>query len=219
MNILHVFSGGLDSTALLCKLLGDGHCVHTVHFQYGSKHNKQELESIKEICAIMQLPEPMIVNLGFIDKVFCSSLLSSGESIPEGHYEEESMKSTVVPFRNGIFTSIAIGIAESHGYDCVTLAVHQGDHAIYPDCRKDFFQPMSEASFAGTYSHVLVDTPFIDFDKSEIVKIGDSYATPFGSTWTCYKGGFRHCGVCGACTERKEAFVNAGVVDPTIYAK
>jgi 7-cyano-7-deazaguanine synthase len=152
-----------------------------------------------------------------MDELFASDLLKSGGEIPEGHYEAENMKQTVVPFRNGILLSIAAGFAESIGAEGLVIAAHSGDHAIYPDCREDFMKPMSEAIAAGTYADLQVLRPFIDQRKEDIAAVGAKLGIDFSQTWSCYKGGDLHCGKCGTCVERKEAFALAGLVDPTVY--
>jgi 7-cyano-7-deazaguanine synthase len=156
--------------------------------------------------------------LDFVDRLFSSALLASGGAIPEGHYEEENMRQTVVPFRNGIMLSIAAGVAESIGADAVLIAAHAGDHAIYPDCREPFMQAMSDAIRLGTFAGVEVLRPFIALNKAQIAQRGAACGVDFAQTWSCYKGGDLHCGRCGTCVERREAFLLAGFNDPTIYA-
>ena len=157
------------------------------------------------------------IRLDFIDRLFQSDLLKSGGDIPDGHYAEESMKQTVVPFRNGIMLSIATGFAESIGAGAVVIAAHSGDHAIYPDCREPFMESMATAMVRGTYANIHLSRPFIDMDKTAIVRRGTELGVDFAKTWSCYKGGEIHCGTCGTCVERREAFQLAGVDDPTVY--
>ena len=149
---------------------------------------------------------------------FQSSLLKGGDEIPEGNYNDENMKSTVVPFRNGIMLSIACGLAESNGLTQVMLANHFGDHAIYPDCREGFVNAMSQAMQEGTYEHIRIVAPYTTFTKSEIARRGKRLGINYAETWSCYKGGEKHCGKCGTCTERKEALRDAGIEDPTEYS-
>lgn len=217
MKVLVVLSGGMDSTTALAKVRDEGHeIVGAVNFQYGSKHNSNELQAVAKI-ALHYGIDLRIIALDFINALFKSDLLKSGGPIPDGHYADESMKRTVVPFRNGIMLSIAAGYAESIGAEAIVLGNHFGDHAIYPDCRESFSKPMREAIKEGTYARIELYTPFQDVDKTEIARIGDRLHVPFEITWTCYKGGEKHCGKCGSCTERREAFQLAGVKDPTIY--
>jgi 7-cyano-7-deazaguanine synthase len=144
-------------------------------------------------------------------------LLKSGGAIPDGHYEEPSMKSTVVPFRNGIMLAVSCGLAESLEADALVIAAHSGDHAIYPDCREPFMEAMAAAMKHGTYASIELLRPFIDCDKTEIVRRGEALTVDYAMTWSCYKGGEIHCGKCGTCVERQEAFRLAGVADPTVY--
>jgi 7-cyano-7-deazaguanine synthase len=213
-----VLSGGMDSTAALAHAINnpDLMVIGCLNFQYGSKHNLREAGAVFNISKHYKIPYTMI-DLDFMNKHFSSNLLKSGGEIPEGHYADESMKKTVVPFRNGIMLSIAAGFAESKGANAVILGNHFGDHAIYPDCRKDFSEAIKQAIRLGTYAQVEVLTPFVNVDKTEIARIGSKLGVPFELTWTCYKGGQKHCGKCGSCTERKEAFQLAGVTDPTEY--
>jgi 7-cyano-7-deazaguanine synthase len=144
--------------------------------------------------------------------------LKSGGDVPDGHYEEKVMKQTVVPFRNAIMLSIACGFAESMGAQGLVIAAHGGDHAIYPDCREDFMRAMGDAMRLGTYAGVALLRPFIALNKAQIAAEGARRGVDFARTWSCYKGGAIHCGTCGTCVERREAFLVAGVPDPTAYA-
>lgn len=148
---------------------------------------------------------------------FKSSLLEGADAIPEGHYADENMKSTVVPFRNGIMLSIAAGIAESHGLKYVMMANHGGDHAIYPDCRPEFVKAMSEATKTGTYPGIEIIAPYTNMTKTDIARRGKTLGIDYAETWSCYKGGEHHCGKCGTCVERKEALRDAGIADTTEY--
>lgn len=214
-KVVVVFSGGLDSTVLLNHLRENGWEVKALHFQYGSKHNMSEQKSLWNVCSRLMVAHE-VVELP-LDSLFQSNLLQSGGEIPDGHYEEETMKQTVVPFRNGIMASIAVGYAESIGFEAIALGVHAGDHAIYPDCRETFMSSFYEAAQYGTEANIRVLYPFIHMSKTGIVELGNREKAPMELTWTCYKGLDKHCGTCGSCTERKEAFRDAGVVDPTEY--
>jgi 7-cyano-7-deazaguanine synthase len=158
-----------------------------------------------------------VIALPFVNEHFASDLLQSGGDIPDGHYAEENMKRTVVPFRNGIMLSIAAGFAESRSAEGLVIAAHSGDHAIYPDCREPFMQAMSDAIRLGTYVEIEVLRPFINTDKTGIARLGAELGVDFARTWSCYKGGTTHCGTCGTCVERREAFLLAGIADPTPY--
>ena len=150
-------------------------------------------------------------------ELFASHLLTSGGAIPDGHYAEESMKQTVVPYRNGVMLAVATGLAESQGVEGLVIAAHAGDHAIYPDCREPFMQAPADAMRLGTYAGIHLLRPFIDTDKAGIAALGNRLGVDYAMTWSCYKGGEIHCGNCGTCVERREAFILAGVPDPTQY--
>lgn len=213
-NSVIILSGGMDSVTLLYDKKED--IALAVTFDYGSNHATREIECAKYHCEQLGI-EHLVINLDFMHKYFKSSLLEGADAIPEGHYADENMKSTVVPFRNGIMLSIACGIAESRGLHSVMIANHGGDHAIYPDCRATFISSMSEAMAYGTYEHVRVDAPYTGIKKTDIAKIGAGLGIDYTKTWSCYKGGERHCGKCGTCVERKEAFRDAGIEDMTDY--
>lgn len=208
-------SGGLDSTTLL-YWSARRYEVSALTFDYGSKHNEKEQTAARELAHLAGVRHTL-VKLPFINDLFKSDLLRSGGDIPEGHYEDSSMRSTVVPFRNGIMLSIAVGFAESVEAKTVLYAAHAGDHAVYPDCRPAFLKAISEAGRAGTYLGVEIKDPFIGMHKKDIVTLGNEMRVPFGKTYSCYKGGDLHCGKCGTCVERKEAFRLAGIQDPTRY--
>ena len=203
-----VLSGGMDSTTLLHERKEQ--IALAVTFDYGSKHNEREIECARKNCEMLGI-EHIVIPLEFMGKYFKSSLLIGGEEIPEGHYADDNMKSTVVPFRNGIMLSIAAGLAESRGLKKVMLANHGGDHAIYPDCRPGFVRAMSEAISEGTYDGVVIDAPYTDITKSDIARIGKRIGVDYSLTYSCYKGGERHCGKCGTCVERMEALRDAGI--------
>ncbi|MFK7871902.1 MAG: 7-cyano-7-deazaguanine synthase QueC [Oligoflexales bacterium] len=215
MKTVLSFSGGLDSTVLLYHLLDQGDEVVCLNFCYGSKHNETERKSANEICRQANIPCHNI-DLPFLGKLFSSDLLIGGGPIPLGHYEDESMRQTVVPYRNGILLSIAVGYAESIDADRVALANHAGDHAIYPDCRPEWVQAMNLASWHGTYNHISIHTPFTHKHKGEICELGIQLGAPLQLTWTCYQGGEIPCGECGSCNERKEAFEYTGTTDPIL---
>lgn len=216
MKALVILSGGLDSTTCLYWAKDIYREVEALTFNYGSKHNDMEYSYAKKTCEKLGVKLTRI-DLGFMDKYFKSDLLQSGGDIPEGYYTAENMKSTVVPFRNGIMLSIAAGFAESNGCDVLVLGNHSGDHAIYPDCRPEFIEGIKKAIYEGTEKHIEVVSPFCDMSKTDIVEVGDKLGVDFRLTYSCYKGGEKHCGKCGTCTERKEAFRLAGVEDPTEY--
>lgn len=209
-----VLSGGMDSVTLLYE--HKERIAVAVSFDYGSNHNTREIECARNHCAGLGI-EHLTIPLGFMHDYFKSSLLAGAEEIPEGNYDSDNMKSTVVPFRNGIMLAVACGLAESRGLRHVMIANHGGDHAIYPDCRKAFITAMGEAMTAGTYDGVDIIAPYTEITKGDIVVIGKRLGIDYSKTYSCYKGGEKHCGKCGTCRERKEAFAHAGIPDPTLY--
>lgn len=216
MKAIVIYSGGLDSTVLLTKVKSDVEDVVALNFDYGSKHNIRERTSAIRVCNQLEIPI-VLMDLDFIGQSFKSDLLKSGGAIPKGHYEEESMKSTVVPFRNGIMLSIAAGYAESIGARQLLLASHAGDHTVYADCRPEFNYMMATAIHLGTESHIQVVAPFQHITKTQIVAIGGIFNAPLHLTYSCYNGRENHCGFCGTCVERIESFKLAGLVDPVNY--
>ena len=211
MKGLLIYSGGLDSTTLLYEYKDSIDLAVT--FDYGSKHNAKEIACAKENCRRLGIKH-LIIPLGFIGQYFKSDLLQSGGEIPEGSYADENMKSTVVPFRNGIMLAVAAGLAESYGLDTVLLANHSGDHAIYPDCRPEFIDAFSAAVKAGTYEGIQVVSPYCNITTRDIALRGKALGLDYYLTYSCYKGGEKHCGKCGTCVERKEALAG---FDPTVY--
>ena len=209
-----ILSGGMDSVTMLYEYRD--RIAMAVTFNYGSKHNEREIAFAKLHCQRLGIAH-IVIPLGFMQQYFKSSLLIGGEEIPEGHYEDDNMRSTVVPFRNGIMLSIAAGLAESNGLKHVMLANHSGDHAIYPDCRPRFVDAMSSAIANGTYDGVTILAPYTDITKTDIARRGAAAGIDYSKTWSCYKGGEKHCGKCGTCTERKEALRDAGIDDTTEY--
>ncbi len=211
-----LLSGGLDSTVALYWARQHHEVVGAVSFNYGSKHNDKEITLAAWHCAQADIPHDTIA-LPFVNELFNSDLLKSGGDVPEGHYADENMKRTVVPFRNGIMLAVACGIAESREAGALVIAAHSGDHAIYPDCREPFMQAIGTAMREGTYAQVELLRPFIAMDKTAIVRLGQDLGVDLGKTWSCYKGHDLQCGACGTCVERREAFILAGVEDPTVY--
>jgi 7-cyano-7-deazaguanine synthase len=207
----------MDSVTALYDAAQSHQIVGALGFDYGSKHNPRELPLGVWHANKLGIPHRTI-RLPFINELFDSDLLRSGGPIPEGHYEEATMKQTVVPFRNGIMLAVAAGYAETIGAEAIVIAAHAGDHAIYPDCREGFMQAMGEAITQGTYARLSLLRPFIAWNKARIVQRGVELKIDYARTWSCYKGGDRHCGVCGTCVERREAFQLASVKDPTDYA-
>ena len=210
-----IVSGGMDSITLLHERHEE--IVLGISFDYGSNHNSREIPFARMHCQRLGIKH-IVIPLDFMSVYVRSSLLDGADTIPEGHYEDANMKSTVVPFRNGIMLSIACGIAESNGLSRVFIANHGGDHAIYPDCRSEFIKAMDAAMSAGTYAHINIEAPYTEITKTDIALIGKAIGLDYTETWSCYKGGNVHCGKCGTCVERQEALRNAGIEDKTEYS-
>jgi 7-cyano-7-deazaguanine synthase len=216
MKVCVLLSGGMDSVVALYEAHQSHDVVACLSFDYGSKHNAREIPFAALHASRLEIPHH-VISLDFINQLFKSDLLKSGGAIPDGHYAEDSMKQTVVPFRNGIMLSIAAGFAESIDADAIVIAAHSGDHAIYPDCREPFMQAMCSAIQNGTYANLEILRPFIHHNKAGIARRGAELGIHFEETWSCYKGDEIHCGSCGTCVERREAFLHANLPDPTKY--
>lgn len=213
-HALMVLSGGMDSVTMLHEYASEIELA--VNFSYGSNHNARELECARSHCAELGI-ELIEIDLSFIGRYFHSSLLEGPDAIPDGEYDFDNMKSTVVPFRNGIMLAAAAGLAESHGLDSVMIANHAGDHALYPDCRLSFIKAMSKAVQEGTYEGITVNAPYTLLSKTDIALRGKRLGVDYATTYSCYKGGEKHCGRCGTCLERRRALADAGIVDTTEY--
>lgn len=209
-----IVSGGMDSTTLLYDRRDE--IALAISFDYGSNHNAREIPYAEMHCKRLGI-EHITIPLDFMHKYFRSSLLEGADAIPEGHYAAENMKSTVVPFRNGIMLAVAAGVAESRNLTKLLIANHGGDHTIYPDCRPEFISAMDSATNAGTYVGVRVIAPYTNITKGDIARIGKKLGIDYSETWSCYKGGEKHCGKCGTCVERKEALAYASIEDTTEY--
>lgn len=218
MKTLVICSGGLDSVSLAHKVAAEQTLTGLVSFDYGQRHSK-ELGFAAACAQRLGVPH-QIIDIRDVGRQLSGSALTDDVAVPDGHYAEESMRITVVPNRNAIMLAIAFGVAAARQAEAVGVAVHGGDHFIYPDCRPDFidaFQSMQNRALDG-YANVRLYAPFVHVSKADIVTEGARHATPFAQTWSCYKGGEVHCGRCGTCVERREAFDLARQQDPTDYA-
>lgn len=218
MKTLVICSGGLDSVSLAHKVAAEQTLTGLVSFDYGQRHSK-ELGFAAACAQRLGVPH-QIIDIRDVGQQLSGSALTDDVAVPDGHYAEESMRITVVPNRNAIMLAISFGVAAARQADAVGVAVHGGDHFIYPDCRPDFidaFQAMQNRALDG-YANVRLYAPFVHASKADIVTEGARHATPFAQTWSCYKGGDVHCGRCGTCVERREAFDLARQPDPTDYA-
>jgi len=216
MKVVVLCSGGMDSVTALYWAQREHAVAAVVSFDYDSKHNHREIPFAHEHAAKFGLRHE-VVALEFVGRLFSSTLLKGGAVVPDGHYEADTMRQTVVPFRNAIMLSIAAGLAESIGAEGLVIAAHGGDHAIYPDCREEFMLAFAEAMRTGTYAGIKLLRPFIAMNKAQIAAEGSRLGIDFARTWSCYKGGAVHCGKCGTCVERREAFALAALPDPTAY--
>lgn len=213
-DALMVLSGGMDSVTMLHEYKDSIDLAVT--FNYGSNHNAREIEMARLNCRQLGI-ELIEIDLSFIGENFHSSLLEGADAIPDGEYDFDNMKSTVVPFRNGIMLSAAAGLAESRGLTHILIASHSGDHALYPDCRDSFVKAMAQAVALGTYDNIRLEAPYSLISKADIARRGAEIGVDYANTYSCYKGREHHCGRCGTCRERREAFAAAGIPDPTIY--
>lgn len=209
-----VLSGGMDSTTMLHEYASE--ISLAVCFIYGSNHNMRELECARRHCSELGI-RLVEIDLSFIGANFRSSLLSGADAIPEGEYASENISSTVVPFRNGIMLSAAAGLAESHHLRRVMIANHAGDHVIYPDCRPEFVEAMSKAISCGTFDGITVYAPYTHLTKGQIAMRGKTLGLDYSTTYSCYRGGEKHCGRCATCLERRQALAEAGIEDTTVY--
>ena len=214
-TIIVIYSGGMDSFTLLHRALAEGHRVHALSFDYGQRHVR-ELEAAVTVCSELGVPHK-VLDIRSLQAVMAGSALTGGVAVPEGHYEEESMKSTVVPNRNMILLSLATGYAVTVEADAVWFGAHGGDHAIYPDCRPAFVEKMDAVCRVANYQPVAIEAPYIRASKADILADGLAMDLDYGQTWTCYNGRQKACGVCGSCVERLEAFAAHDVTDPLPY--
>lgn len=215
MKVLAVVSGGMDSVTMLHDLVAQGHEVSVVSFNYGQRHLK-ELEVAKANADKLGLKHK-VIDMAFMAQLLDNSALTGDTDVPEGHYEANNMKLTVVPNRNMIMASIAVGLAVNNGQEAVALGVHSGDHAIYPDCRPEFIKELNDVTQIANYEPITILAPYIDKDKTSIIKRGLEIGVDYSKTWTCYKGLNKACGKCGSCQERLEAFRNNNKEDPVDY--
>jgi 7-cyano-7-deazaguanine synthase len=219
-RVVAVVSGGLDSTTMAYQLRAQGYSLSAISFDYGQRHRK-ELAFAEQMAADLDAPWTLIDlhAAGLTNVLTGSALTDDTVGVPDGHYADESMRITVVPNRNAIMLSIACALAVTRDAGAVAFGAHSGDHVIYPDCRPEFvraFEAMVNVALEGL-ANIEILAPFLSMTKTDIVRLGDELKVPFERTWSCYKGGELHCGTCGTCYERREAFAQAHVADPTAY--
>jgi 7-cyano-7-deazaguanine synthase len=220
MKVITICSGGMDSVTLAYDIADAGHAQELVSFDYGQRHAK-EIRSAALAAGHLGCPHTVVDLRALAPLLSGSALTDADVAVPLGHYADETMRATVVPNRNAIMLSVAAGIAVARGAYSVALGIHAGDHPIYPDCRPAFVDAMNTALQLATEGFAVegfgLMAPFVNLTKADIVRIGDTLGVPYGETWSCYQGGKHHCGQCGTCVERREAFALAEVDDPTLY--
>ena len=216
MRFIVLLSGGMDSTTALAWAATQGDVVECVSVDYGQRH-RRELASAEQVAAHYGVPLRVLDLSSFAAALGGNALTDASVDVPEGHYADESMRATVVPNRNATFLMAAAGVAAAAGADAVVTAVHAGDHPVYPDCRPEFITAADEAARLGTGGAVRVLAPFVNDSKTDVARIGADLDAPLHLSWSCYNGRDRHCGRCGTCVERAEAFRDAGLTDPTEY--
>lgn len=214
-KVVVIYSGGMDSFTVLNRALQDGKEVYALTFDYGQRHVK-EIEYASNVCKSLKV-DHKVIDISAINQLLAGSSLTDDIDIPEGNYEAESMKSTVVPNRNMILLSLAVGYAVSTGASQVYYGAHSGDHAIYPDCRPEFVMKMNDVCKIANYESVEIFSPYLTVTKSDILTDGLKMNLKYDQTWTCYNGREKACGKCGACEERLEAFSDNNVTDPIDY--
>lgn len=213
-----LLSGGMDSTVALSWALSKGPVAAALSVDYGQRHSK-EIEHAANVAAAAGVKHLVLDMRSWGSLLTGSALTDSSVEVPDGHYAEPSMAVTVVPNRNATMLMAAVGVADSLGAGAVVAAVHGGDHHVYADCRPEFIEAASEAASLGTDGKVVIEAPFVNISKTDIARLGRIYAAPLELSWSCYKGGELQCGTCGTCVERREAFRDADMVDPTEYAE
>lgn len=214
-KVVVIYSGGMDSFTVLNRALKDGKQVFALSFDYGQRHVK-ELECASSVCKSLNI-QHKVIDISAINQLLAGSSLTDNIDIPEGHYEAENMKSTIVPNRNMILLSLAVGYAVSVGAAQVYYGAHSGDHAIYPDCRPEFVKKMNDVCQIANYESVEIFSPYLNVNKTAILTDGINMGLDYSNTWTCYNGREKACGKCGACQERLEAFKDNNLTDPIAY--
>lgn len=218
MHVVALYSGGLDSTTLLYDLRAQGHTLHALGIDYGQRHAR-ELAAAERGAADLGVPYQAVSLRGLLPLLAGSSQTDPAIPVPHGHYADPTMRATVVPNRNLLLLSVAAAGAISLGADAVAYAAHAGDHPVYPDCRPAFVEAARAVLALVHYTPVALLAPYLGLTKADLVRRGTDLGVPYADTWSCYEGGALHCGRCGTCVERREAFVLAGRSDPTVYAE
>lgn len=214
-QVVVIYSGGMDSYTVLNKAIQEGKTPHALSFNYGQRH-KKELDYAARVCQRLGIAHK-VVDISAINSLVGGSALTSDVEVPEGNYDEPTMQTTVVPNRNMILLSLAVGYAVSLDATKVYYGAHSGDHAIYPDCRPEFVKKMNDVCQIANYTPVEIMTPYLDVSKTAILQDGLAMGLDYAETWTCYNGREQACGKCGACQERLQAFAENNATDPLPY--
>jgi len=215
-KVVVIYSGGMDSYTVLHKAIQQGLTPYALTFDYGQRHIK-EIDVARSVCQELGVNHKVIDISAINELIGGSSLTDNSIDVALGHYQEENMLSTVVPNRNMILLSLAIGYAVSLKAEKVYYGAHSGDHAIYPDCRPEFVAKMNDVAAIANYEKTEIFSPYLNSDKIGILKDGLKMGLDYSKTWTCYNGREKACGKCGSCVERLEAFAENGVTDPIAY--
>lgn len=213
-----VLSGGMDSTTLMAHYAALRYQLIAVTVDYGQRHSK-EIDSARAVAAHYEARHHVVDLSGFGAVLTGSALTDDQVQVPDGHYAEQSMRATVVPNRNAVLANVAVSVAVAERAGTLALGMHAGDHFIYPDCRPAFLKALGDLVAVANegFPTPTVEAPFIHWSKTDIAAHGIMLGAPLDISWSCYKGGERHCGTCGTCYERREAFREAGLTDPTDY--
>ncbi|MGW5721399.1 7-cyano-7-deazaguanine synthase QueC [Amycolatopsis sp. NPDC003865] len=219
-HVVVIASGGLDSTVLAYWLAARHARLTLLSFDYGQRH-RIELDHAAEIAQLLDSPH-RIIDLTSLGALLTGCALTDASvAVPDGHYTDESMAATVVPNRNAIMLDVAVSVAIAVRADAVAFGAHAGDHTIYSDCRPEFVERFARSAQAANEGLLVPDfqvlAPFLTLSKTDVVRLGEALEVPFARTWSCYRGQDVHCGTCGTCTERREAFRGNDITDPTVY--
>ncbi|MEL0659369.1 7-cyano-7-deazaguanine synthase QueC [Psychromonas arctica] len=215
-KVVVIYSGGMDSYTVLHKAIEEGLTPYALTFDYGQRHVK-EVQVAEQVCKELGVHHKVIDITSINQIIGGSSLTDSSIEVAQGDYEESNMLNTVVPNRNMILLSLAIGYAVSLKADQVYYGAHSGDHDIYPDCRPVFLEKMNDVAAVANYEKTEIHAPYLQTDKIGILKDGIRMGLDYAKTWTCYNGREQACGQCGSCVERLQAFEKNGITDPITY--
>jgi 7-cyano-7-deazaguanine synthase len=214
-----IYSGGLDSTTLLYHLRAESWEVKALSVDYGQRHRERELAAAETICARLGVERRALDLRSLVDFFGSNSLTNLSMAVPEGPYGPATIPLTTVPNRNMILLSVGIAWAASLQFTAVAFGAHSGPHTNYPDCSPEFAEAMDSAAGQCDDRKIAVLAPLVRWDKGDIVRRGVELGVPFELSWSCYKGGEKHCGRCGTCVDCRNAFAKVGLNDPVVYAE